>query len=111
MHIESIPVLPVAHLPTALEFYRDLGFEVEAFDAGYGWVRHDGQELFHVRQVAELHTSNSGVYLHVAAADELYSLWEHEPSVKNAIEDTPWGMREFSISDPSGNVLRIGRNL
>jgi uncharacterized glyoxalase superfamily protein PhnB len=24
------------------------------------------------------------------------------------IKDTPWGMREFAVVDPSGNLLRIG---
>ena len=27
-----------------------------------------------------------------------------------AVQDEPWGMREFSVRDPSGNNLRIGQN-
>jgi hypothetical protein len=27
------------------------------------------------------------------------------------IRDTPWGMREFSVVDPSGNLIRIGTRL
>ena len=27
------------------------------------------------------------------------------------VESKPWGMREFSVRDPSGNNLRIGQNL
>jgi hypothetical protein len=26
-----------------------------------------------------------------------------------AIADQPWGMREFTLTDPSGNAVRIGR--
>jgi uncharacterized glyoxalase superfamily protein PhnB len=28
-----------------------------------------------------------------------------------AIEDLPWGMHEFTLTDPSGNRIRIGRNV
>lgn len=28
-----------------------------------------------------------------------------------SIESKPWGMRESSVRDPSGNNLRIGQNL
>lgn len=27
------------------------------------------------------------------------------------IEDTPWGMREFTLTDPSGNNVRVGRSV
>jgi len=26
------------------------------------------------------------------------------------IEDMPWGMHEFTLTDPSGNHIRVGRN-
>ena len=28
-----------------------------------------------------------------------------------AIEDMPWGMHEFTLTDPSGNHIRIGRSI
>jgi len=27
----------------------------------------------------------------------------------SAIEDMPWGMHQFIVTDPSGNTIRIGR--
>ena len=27
----------------------------------------------------------------------------------DALEHTPWGMREFAVVDPAGNLLRIGQ--
>jgi hypothetical protein len=27
----------------------------------------------------------------------------------DAIEDKPWGLREFAVIDPDGNLLRIGQ--
>jgi hypothetical protein len=29
----------------------------------------------------------------------------------DAVEDKPWGMREFAIVDPNGNLVRIGQEL
>jgi hypothetical protein len=29
----------------------------------------------------------------------------------DALADKPWGMREFAIIDPDGNLLRIGQTL
>jgi uncharacterized glyoxalase superfamily protein PhnB len=30
---------------------------------------------------------------------------------QNALDDKPWGMREFAIIDPDGNLIRIGQTL
>jgi len=29
----------------------------------------------------------------------------------DAVADKPWGMREFAVVDPDGNLLRIGQAL
>jgi hypothetical protein len=29
----------------------------------------------------------------------------------DAIEDKPWGMREFAVVDEDGNLLRVGQEL
>ena len=28
-----------------------------------------------------------------------------------SVEDRPWGMHEFTLTDPSGNNIRVGRNV
>jgi hypothetical protein len=28
----------------------------------------------------------------------------------SAVEDMSWGMHEFTLTDPSGNTIRIGRS-
>ena len=40
--------------------------------------------------------------------------WPGEPASAarlTAVEDKPWGMREFAVVDPNGNLLRVGRPL
>ena len=108
------PILPVADMPEATGFYRALGFEVVAYDDGYAWVRHSGWELFHLA-VSDPRSdgSDAALYLHVADADAWRAaLVASDVGVTiGAVADTPWGMREFSFTDPDGNVIRIGRNL
>ncbi len=48
------PVLPVVDMQAATAFYETSGFEVELFDEGYGWVRHRGHEILHLRLVETL---------------------------------------------------------
>ncbi len=109
------PVLPVHDMDAAIEFYRSVGFAVSAYDAGYAWVRTCGWEFLHLALAPTLEPagSSAGAYIHVTDVND----W-HRAMVENAptatigpITDTPWGMREFSISDPSGNVIRVGQNL
>lgn len=107
-------MLPVVDMAEAIEFYRSLGFEVVAYDEGYAWVRHSGWELFHlVADEPRAGRSVAGLYLHVADVDA----WQAALAASDAdtaigaVTDMPWGMREFSFSDPNGNVIRLGRNL
>jgi catechol 2,3-dioxygenase-like lactoylglutathione lyase family enzyme len=109
------PILPVADLVAATAFYRGLGFDVSAYDDGYAWVNHCGWELFHLRLVPELGPggNDASAYVHVDDADGWRAaLAGSESSAEiGPVADMPWGMREFSFSDPSGNVIRVGQNL
>ncbi len=97
-----------------MAFYRGLGFEVASYDDGYAWVRHCGWELFHLAAGPGLNggPSSAAAYVHVGDADAWRAaLTRTAPDETiGPVADTPWGMREFSFSDPSGNVIRIGRN-
>lgn len=109
------PILPVADLATAVDFYRGLGFDVSTYDDGYAWVNHCGWELFHLRAVPGLDpgAAAAAAYVHVDDADG----WRAALAATGSgveigeVADMPWGMREFSFTDPSGNVIRIGQNL
>ena len=50
-------------------------------------------------------------------ADALYSEFaelglppEGSPSLSEPV-DEPWGMREFTLRDPAGNLIRVGHEL
>ena len=44
-------------------------------------------------------------------ADFVYAVCrEHDVPIEEPISSKPWGMREFSIRDPNGHLLRIGHS-
>ena len=107
----SKPVLPARDLAEAIEFYERLGLDVVSYDAGYAWVLYGGRELLHLRLVTDVDSdrNEASAYLHVDDTDAWHARWSGV--ARTDPTDTEWGMREFSLSDPSGNLLRIGSNL
>jgi catechol 2,3-dioxygenase-like lactoylglutathione lyase family enzyme len=104
-----VPILHVADARASIDWYGRLGFEVawqHSFEPGlplYVSLR---------RGPAQLHLSEhrldggheSHIYLYVENVDRVV------PSGTVA-EDCPWGMREARLTDPDGNVIRIGSPL
>ncbi len=110
------PILPVADMVEAVGFYRRLGFAVEAFDDQYAWVKHCGWEFLHLRLVAGLEavSNEATAYVHVADVDAWRSAMAEVTSRRESVGEVrneAWGMREFSVVDPSGNVVRFGENV
>jgi len=112
-YLQSTPVLPVHNMAEAIGLLERLGLSIEVFDAGYALVMIGGDEQFHLRLVPELalEVNESGAYLHVEAADPLHEAWAQRVTIIDELGDRPWGMREFSFADPSGNLIRAGHRL
>lgn len=107
------PILPVDDMTAAMAFFRRLGFDVESFDDGYALVRHRDDEIVHLRAVPDLDpvANEASVYWHVRNADEWHRAFGAADVEPGPIADMPWGMREFTLTDPSGNVIRVGSNV
>jgi hypothetical protein len=117
----SEPILPSRDLPGTRAFYRRLGFTCW-FDGRGGWdyeIVSRGHLVVHffLNSSLDQARSDAGCYLRVVDADRLHGEWsalglpvEGIPRM-SAPRDEPWGMREFTIVDPSGNLLRIGHDL
>jgi len=111
----AIPVLPVDDVSKALAFYRDrLGFET-AFEFGpYAGV---------VRGPISIHLDGGGEanpYPHptccridVRGVDALAAEMEGQGVIHpdEPLADTPFGMRQFSVLDPSGNRITFAEPL
>ena len=114
---ETIPILPARDIAETVAFYAKLGFTVvrlyQDFGAPYLLLRRDDVELHFVHSPeTDPHESHGGCYLRLADAQAVYDEWEPIGLTRlHPISDRPWGMREFSVVDPSGNLIRIGTRL
>ena len=108
-------IIPARDLEVSTAFYRRLGFEVAGdhgdyrlLDDGRGWRIHLRATPGWPRRPED---NPLGLYLYVedvdAVADRVRDLIL-EPQGPHARN---WGTYEFSLSDPSGTLVRIGRVL
>ena len=116
-HDIAIPILPSRALEATLEFYRRLGFEGREHAHGqYAIVTRGSLEL-HFFAHPDLDPAQSAAmcYLRVTDVDGIYRAMATANLPRSGIPrldpvgDKPWGMREFAVVDPDGNLLRIGQ--
>jgi catechol 2,3-dioxygenase-like lactoylglutathione lyase family enzyme len=114
----AIPTLPCRSVNTVTEFYRRLGFEGGAheFNSDYGIFRRGAIELhFFTHRALVPAESSAGCYIRVLDVESVYKACSVSGLPSSGIprmdrlEDKPWGLREFAIVDPDGNLLRIGQ--
>jgi catechol 2,3-dioxygenase-like lactoylglutathione lyase family enzyme len=111
---DIIPTLPARDVRQAAAWYGLLGFTtVTVYGDDYSIVERGGQEIHFFRHdEIDPKLNDHGCYLRLRGVDDLYA----EYSALNLdritkLEDRPWGMREFAVVDPDGNLLRIGQIL
>lgn len=109
--IECIPVLPSLDLQRSRQFYEgELGFGVIYDSPTRLIVRREAMELhFWLTDRPEL-CENSSCYLRGGGVDQLY--WEFgDKGVArlSEFEERAWGMKEFYVHDPDGNLLTFAR--
>lgn len=116
----AIPTLPSRSPADSLAFYAKLGFagKLAAPDGSYAILERGALELhFFAHPKLDPATSHAGCYLRVADVTGLYRAFEAAALPRrgiprmDALERKPWGMLEFAVVDPDGNLLRIGQVL
>lgn len=114
----AIPILPSRSVSATTAFYQQLGFEggPHEFDNGYAILRRGAVELhFFTHKELVPAESSAGCYIRVMDVESFYQsclpseLRSRGIPRMEALEDKPWGLREFAIVDPDGNLLRIGQ--
>jgi catechol 2,3-dioxygenase-like lactoylglutathione lyase family enzyme len=112
--VSAAPVLPVRDMKAAIAYYtRVLGF-TPAFingDAGdspvYAVLARDGVGV-HLRPLPTM-THGAGAVLMVERVDALYAEYvAKHAGIARAIEDSSYGLRDFTVNDPDGNNLLFG---
>jgi len=112
------PILPAPDLKSARAFYQALGFKAGYNDDHYEILRR-GNLVIHLEHCDDLvpAVNRTSCYWRVTNADELYQEFallglasQGLPSLTKPF-DEPWGMREFQLKDPAGNLIRVGHEL
>lgn len=116
----AVPTMPSRDLYATLGFYERLGFESIGEPPerwGYVILRRGGIQL-HFFEDADLDplTTAHGCYVYVEDADALHTEWDdigvpNDPVTGSRLQgpvSTDYGLREFALVDPSGNLLRVG---
>jgi predicted enzyme related to lactoylglutathione lyase len=107
------PTLPVSDMAQAMRFYETAGFDVEPYDDGFAFVQLNDQGAFNLdlNAATDPATNGAGCYLIVGDVDGWHARLSAEGLPVTSIEDMPWGMHEFTLTDPSGNHIRVGRSV
>lgn len=111
----STPTLPVLDFPKAVDFYKRAGFGVHVYDEdppGFAFVNFDHQNLFDLNLVPHMDpkTNGAGCYIVTRDVHEWHARLSAAALPVTPVRDEPWGMHEFTLTDPSGNRLRIGHS-
>src|SRR3954471_23965773 len=119
----AVPILPSRDLDETLRFYLRLGFENRGAppdEWNYLILGRGGIELHFIADpTVDPFTTAASCYLRVADANALYEEWQRIGVPKDettgsrlySLMDTDYGMREFALVDPSGNLFRAGSPL
>jgi catechol 2,3-dioxygenase-like lactoylglutathione lyase family enzyme len=100
--LANVPVLPSSDLARSATFYARLGYQTVRRYPDYLILSCGSAELHLALMPLEPSQNAAGAYLRVSGVDDLAQALGLEA------EDKPWGQREFALSDPDDNLLRVG---
>jgi catechol 2,3-dioxygenase-like lactoylglutathione lyase family enzyme len=107
-----VPMLPVKNMPASVEFYKNLGFNVENRSDDWGWAMlvMDDCRLMVDQSigVGPAAARQSVVYLYPENIVEFHECVRRNGLDVPELDITFYGMTEFRIEDPDGNRLWIG---
>jgi uncharacterized glyoxalase superfamily protein PhnB len=109
--VDVTPTLPVADMTAAVDFYEAAGFDVRRYGDGFAFVTLGDQSVFDLGRFEQLDpaTNGAGCYLITHDVDAWHQRLVSAGLDVTPIADMPWGMHEFTLTDPNRNRIRIGR--
>lgn len=115
--VEIKAFVPARDFEVSKEFYRAIGFTLASSWQGIAYFRCGNSSFllqdFHVRE----HADNFQMHLLVESVGDWHRRIEAERIAERFNvkvgdpEDRPWGMRDFTLFDPSGILWRIAQNI
>jgi uncharacterized glyoxalase superfamily protein PhnB len=117
LHVTEIKAfVPSKNFDLSKQFYKDLGFTMASEGGGVAYFHFDHVSFLLQDFCAEAFAENFMMHILVHDVDAWWNL-VHESGViekynveVSGIENQPWHMRDFCLTDPSGVLWRIGQN-
>jgi hypothetical protein len=105
----AIPVLPARDIDEAVASYSRLGFKAGYADNDYAVLARDGAEPHFFRNADAMLAEHTMARLKSSAIEAFHALRATAGCVhpNGALALKPWGMREFSVLDPSGVCITV----
>ena len=106
--------VPARDLPESLAFYAAIGFEAVMESDDLAYLSHGKAAFLLSHFYNPEHANNFVMHMLVASADDWYqnvlaSGVVEKFSVRTSPpDDRPWGIRDFTLIDPTGVLWRIG---
>ena len=108
--------VPAKNFEVSKQFYRDIGFTMASEGGGVAYFHVDQASFLLQDFCAESLAENFMMHLLVEDVDAWWARIDQSGVVAKygvklfGIEQQPWRMRDFCITDPSGVLWRIGQN-
>ena len=105
----AVPVLASLNIAASLDYFHELGFETHDFgDHNYGIAIREHIEI-HFWLCTDRHVAeNTSCYVRVNDIHALRADLAERMNVGGVVE-TPWGMDELYVRDPSGSLVKFGQ--
>lgn len=111
---KTIPFLPVRDVRETIRYYKThLGFRDAWFwgepPTDAGCRRDELSMLFNENPELAERIQGFELVMFVDDVDGIYNEFKRDPDIEitSPVKDEPWGIREFTIRDPNGYLLRI----
>ncbi|MEA9579499.1 VOC family protein [Xanthomonas nasturtii] len=117
MDLETIEIkafVPAREISQSIAFYNALGFKVTMESDDLAYVQHGNTAFLLSEFYNPEHAENFVMHLLVTNADDWYQNVESSGVVKDFSvrlsppDNRPWGIRDFTLIDPTGVLWRIG---
>ncbi|WP_224814208.1 VOC family protein [Hasllibacter sp. MH4015] len=106
---QPVIALPVPDVPEAQAWYRDhLGFEIRWYHEGgrIGGVAHGEAAIFLRESKGKIQPNI--LWIFCADVDAVHAdLTARGAPITGPVGDTPWDLREFTVTDPQGHELNF----
>ncbi len=115
--VEIKAFVPSKDFELCKEFYVDIGFELKWSDSDLAYFAAGNSSFLLQNFYMKEHADNFMMHLLVESADDWWSRINDKKIVEKygirlgEPEDREWKIRDFTLTDPTGVLWRIGSNI